>query len=71
MRKLLPIVSFVLLALSANASAQYSIDWADEAIYFVLPDRFYNGDPSNDYAGDKGDELDDILRHGYFCILWR
>ncbi len=33
----------------------------DEIIYFVLPDRFENGDPSNDKAGSNGDRL----THGY------
>lgn len=34
---------------------------ADELIYFVLPDRFANADPSNDRGGISGDRL----RHGY------
>ena len=29
----------------------------DEIIYFVLPDRFENGDPANDRGGLKGDRL--------------
>ncbi len=29
----------------------------DEIIYFVLPDRFANGDPGNDRGGLKGDRL--------------
>ncbi|MBR0553953.1 alpha-amylase family glycosyl hydrolase [Stakelama marina] len=29
----------------------------DEVIYFVLPDRFENGDPANDRGGLKGDRL--------------
>ena len=29
----------------------------DEVIYFVMPDRFENGDPSNDRGGLKGDRL--------------
>lgn len=33
----------------------------DEIIYFVLPDRFENGDPGNDRGGLKGDRL----RHGF------
>lgn len=32
-----------------------------EVIYFVLPDRFDNGDPRNDRGGIKGDRL----KHGY------
>jgi glycosidase len=33
----------------------------DEVIYFVLPDRFANGDPKNDMGGIKGDRL----KHGF------
>lgn len=29
----------------------------DEVVYFVLPDRFENGDPGNDRGGLKGDRL--------------
>ena len=29
----------------------------DEVIYFVLPDRFANGDASNDTGGIEGDQL--------------
>lgn len=34
---------------------------ADEVIYFVLPDRFENGDPANDRGGMTGDRS----RHGF------
>ena len=30
----------------------------DEVIYFLLPDRFANGNPSNDRGGLSGDRLD-------------
>jgi neopullulanase len=33
----------------------------DEIIYFVLPDRFANGDPKNDMGGIKGDRM----KHGF------
>ncbi|KEO92089.1 alpha-amylase [Erythrobacter longus] len=33
----------------------------DEVIYFVLPDRFANGDPTNDKGGIEGEALD----HGF------
>lgn len=33
----------------------------DEVVYFVLPDRFANGDPRNDRGGMKGDRL----THGF------
>jgi hypothetical protein len=29
----------------------------DEVVYFVLPDRFHNGDESNDRGGLQGDRL--------------
>ena len=29
----------------------------DEVIYFLLPDRFANGDPANDRGGLEGDRL--------------
>ncbi len=41
----------------------------DEVFYFVLPDRFENGDPSNDTAGIPGDRLDhgfDVTDKGFF-----
>ena len=33
----------------------------DDVMYFVLPDRFENGDPLNDTAGIEGDRL----AHGF------
>ncbi len=37
----------------------------DEVMYFVMTDRFYNGDPGNDRGGDSGDADADVIRHGY------
>ncbi len=59
-------------ALPANAAAQqapalssasdiHARTLQDEVIYFVLPDRFENGDPRNDRGGIKGGRLD----HGF------
>ncbi|MFP5432857.1 MAG: alpha-amylase family glycosyl hydrolase, partial [Alphaproteobacteria bacterium] len=53
-------------ALSASAAPPAPADFRarlpeDEIIYFVLPDRFDNGDPRN----DKGDFGGDRLTHGY------
>jgi glycosidase len=45
-------------ALAAQAPRQ---DMTREQFYFLLPDRFANGDPSNDTAGIAGDRLD----HGF------
>ena len=41
----------------------------DEVIYFLLPDRFENGDPSNDRGGLEGDRLTtgfDPTRKGFY-----
>ncbi|MEZ5955234.1 MAG: alpha-amylase family glycosyl hydrolase [Hyphomonas sp.] len=47
-------------------AAQIVADYArrlpqDEVVYFVIPDRFENGDPSNDFGGIAGSKLD----HGF------
>jgi glycosidase len=53
----------LLLALPAQAQTAPSSDSyrqrlpEDETIYFLLPDRFENGDPANDRGGLKGDRL--------------
>ncbi|PZO78116.1 MAG: alpha-amylase [Sphingomonas hengshuiensis] len=57
---------FLALTLSAGALPAAAQDFRarapeDEVIYFVLPDRFENGDPSNDRGGMTGDRL----VHGY------
>jgi neopullulanase len=55
------------LALSAAVAAPLSAQSfrdrppEDEIIYFVLPDRFANGDPKNDMGGIKGDRM----KHGF------
>jgi glycosidase len=53
------VIAFVALALaSATASPGYRARLPeDEVIYFLLPDRFENGDPSNDRGGLTGDRL--------------
>src|SRR5687768_2594025 len=45
--------------ISAPAGAGTYLDRSpeDEIVYFVLPDRFENGDPSNDRGGLAGDRL--------------
>ena len=43
------------LAAIAQAPARNGVD--DEVFYFVMPDRFANGDPSNDLGGLTGDRL--------------
>jgi glycosidase len=51
-----------LTALALIAAAAPAADYRarlpeDEVIYFVLPDRFENGDPANDRGGLSGDRL--------------
>jgi glycosidase len=65
------LASIIALTLSGTASAA---DYRqrppeDEIIYFVLPDRFENGDPKNDRGGLKGDRLQtgyDPAAKGFF-----
>lgn len=57
------LLSLVVLPLSAQLAAQEPQVRLpeDEVIYFVLPDRFENGDQSNDRGHIKGNRLD----HGF------
>lgn len=48
----------VLVAKAAELAPYQQRHFQDEVFYFVLPDRFYNGDPSN----DQGAAADDIKR---------
>ncbi|MES2135483.1 MAG: alpha-amylase family glycosyl hydrolase [Pseudomonadota bacterium] len=52
-------IGLAMLALASIAGpADYRARLAeDEVIYFLLPDRFENGDPSNDRGGLSGDRL--------------
>ncbi|MGN6268496.1 MAG: alpha-amylase family glycosyl hydrolase [Sphingomonas sp.] len=55
-------LSAAIAPLSAAAAAPVVNDYRarlpqDEVIYFLLPDRFENGDPANDRGGLKGDRL--------------
>ncbi len=70
MRFAKPILAALLACAAVPAAAQTPIapDTSyrdrlpeDEVIYFVLPDRFENGDPKNDKGGIKGDRL----KHGF------
>jgi len=54
----LAISALVALACTANAAdAVRARAETDEIIYFVLPDRFENGNPANDRGGVSGDRL--------------
>ena len=57
------LASLIALTLATPAMAQSYRDRLpeDEVIYFVLPDRFANGDPKNDTGGIKGNPF----KHGF------
>lgn len=70
-RTLLAALSLSALAASAFAApATYARrEPRDEVIYFLLPDRFENGDPTNDHGGpDRGTLVDgfDPTRAGFY-----
>jgi hypothetical protein len=58
-RKVVPILACAASLVGAHAQAQgfRARLPQDEVIYFVLPDRFENGDRDNDRGGLKGDRL--------------
>ena len=55
--RLLPFLAGLLAAMPAAAQDLRQRPPEDEVIYFVLPDRFDNGDPGNDRGGLTGDRL--------------
>lgn len=58
---LLRLIVILSLALSLSLQAEDDRRIEDEVIYFVMPDRFYNADPSN----DTGDIEGGPLQHGF------
>jgi glycosidase len=58
-RMLLAAVALASVAMPLSLNAQSFRDRLpqDEVMYFMLPDRFENGDPSNDRGGLKGDKF--------------
>ena len=66
--------AFVAVTLAASAPAAAQPDYRarlpqDEVIYFLLPDRFENGDSSNDLGGISGGRLQtgfDPAHKGFF-----
>src|SRR3990170_3923082 len=70
MKRLVLALQLALLAPSAAAAQSFRDRLPeDEIIYFLLPDRFENGDPSNDRGGLSGDRLAtgfDPAHKGYF-----
>ena len=62
MNKILTLAMALTAAMPTPGGAQYAPSFRDrlpqdEVIYFVLPDRFENGDPANDRGGIEGDRL--------------
>ena len=62
LRNILAIAGSVLIPAAAHAAAPSHASFRarqpeEEVIYFLLPDRFENGDPSNDRGGLAGDRL--------------
>jgi glycosidase len=54
----MPLLTALALMAATSPSASYRARLPeDEVIYFLLPDRFENGDPSNDRGGLSGDRL--------------
>ncbi|MCX9069822.1 alpha-amylase [Citrobacter portucalensis] len=51
----------LLLLERAETDAQAAFDWHNATVYFVLTDRFVNGDPSNDHSyGRRSDGMQEI-----------
>ena len=80
MKVLLTIYSIFALTLVVNVQAEANQNFKakavklapyqqrnfqDEVFYFVLPDRFYNGDKSNDLGAAKGDKKRVLSRGGF------
>ena len=55
---------------SSRSRPTYS-SLASQRIYFVMPDRYANGDPANDRGGKSGRALGDRLRPGRHRLLPR
>ncbi len=49
------LMAFFLLAGKAVAAAEQDRRWEDETIYFIMIDRFANGDPTNDFEVNTKD----------------
>ncbi|MCX8046854.1 MAG: alpha-amylase family glycosyl hydrolase, partial [Anoxybacillus gonensis] len=49
------LIFVLLLSVTTPASAKTERRWQDERIYFIMVDRFNNGNPKNDYEVDVHD----------------
>ncbi|KGJ93310.1 alpha-amylase family glycosyl hydrolase [Colwellia psychrerythraea] len=63
--KLIPKLSEKLTAKAATLAPYQQRDFQEEVFYFVLPDRFYNGDSSND-LGAAANDIKRSVSHGGF-----
>ena len=54
-----------LVAKAAKLAPYQQRDFQDEVFYFVLPDRFYNGDTSNDLGAAANDKKRAVSRGGF------
>ena len=52
-------------AKAAKLAPYQERDFQEEVFYFVLPDRFYNGDESNDLGAPADDKKRAISRGGF------
>ena len=61
------LITATLLAAPTLVTASINRPPEDEIIYFIMPDRFLDGDPTNNFGGDErqGFTREDVLRHGY------
>ena len=54
-KKWIAILLMIPFLLSPPALADKGESWQDEIIYFIMIDRFHNGDQNNDYEVDVND----------------
>ncbi|MCB5934098.1 hypothetical protein LJB62_03990 [Bacillus sp. DFI.2.34] len=69
LRKWMGMVLPAFLIFFVNATAVFATEetkrvWQDESIYYLIVDRFYNGDLSNDFTVNTKDKLS--YHGGYF-----
>ncbi|MCH8218337.1 MAG: alpha-amylase, partial [Planctomycetes bacterium] len=67
MTSLCLLITATLLAAPTLVTASIHRPPEDEIIYFIMPDRFLDGDPTNNFGGDErqGFAREDVMRHGY------
>jgi alpha-amylase len=55
----------VMVVVQSSAQAMFTKEWEKRSIYFIMTDRFSNGDPSNDnFGGFHSDKSDPRKYHG-------